>query len=210
MSNGTKCTYCNELATSRDHVIPKALWIVNSEERPIKVPSCRECNNHSDEGLLKSFFAIFDDQVAMERAPELTRPEGKGDLRRFLQCCSDDLKLAYPTADLTVLFQKLFLGLRRHFMGPKWYFAPRSSMSVLTLEKVQAEYVVRALPYQVGCANKGYFLQQNFHDHLSTANFDFHFKGFHGTMMDCGTLLLRYDRRTKHNEFILAGITYSQ
>ena len=161
------CTYCGNRATTSDHVIPKALWLEVSNERSIKVPSCGQCNWRSDEGLLKSFFSVFDDQLADKRILELLHPKGKGDLRRFLSCCSPDVKKVYPNELITKLLKKVFLGLRRYLLEDKWTFEQTSSLQVFTIVKESEEYVIRLLPLLVDDHNQGYILSPNLRDVLA-------------------------------------------
>src|SRR5438874_1511943 len=110
------CTHCGRIAkTTKDHVFPTCLFVETSNERSIKVPSCIDCNCKSEEGLLKSFFSLFDNRLASLRfGGELLHPQGKGDLRSFVRLCTHDLRVAYPDGNVTGRFKKLFQGLRRH------------------------------------------------------------------------------------------------
>src|SRR5205809_377096 len=96
------CTHCGRhKKVTGDHVIPKCLFVGPSNERSIKVRSCVDCNCKSEEGLLKSFFALFDDRIEAVRLRELTHPQGWGDLRSFVRICTSDLRVAYIEEQVT-------------------------------------------------------------------------------------------------------------
>ncbi|MBX3114258.1 MAG: hypothetical protein KF836_06800 [Fimbriimonadaceae bacterium] len=53
-----KCAYCPELATDREHVVPKCLML--DKRKSLLVPSCRNCNNRKgrEDEYLRDFFTL--------------------------------------------------------------------------------------------------------------------------------------------------------
>jgi hypothetical protein len=208
------CTYCGrQVKLTSDHVIPRAVWVGQSHQRPIFARSCSDCNWKSDESLLKSVMVLFDERLSEERAKELSHPKGRGDLRKLLSLSygssvrwEDHLALiqdwsknpAYPDEKITRLFKKMFQGLRRHFL-PKgeWTYIPADRFHVFTVRKNGGKYELFALPLQVG-PNKGSL----FPEELLPLEFtrEGSFRDFRFGIIGQRVLELRYDRTWEGNE----------
>src|SRR5271166_6199022 len=79
------CTYCGKPAipVTKDDVFPKTLWADDSGERPIKVPSCKKCNNESNESILKHIFVTLDSRFHKPTLKHLKDRRGAKDLETF-------------------------------------------------------------------------------------------------------------------------------
>jgi hypothetical protein len=200
------CTHCGQdKRVTGDHVIPTCLFAEPSNDRSIKVPSCEECNCKSEEGLLKSFFSLFDERIAEVRlGDELLRPHNRGDLRSFAGICSPGLGLAFPDARVNRLLKKMFQGLRRELLGDAWTFVPTEQMTLFSLSKEGDSHVVRALPVQVGGPNPGFLMPDGFPQ--EDDHFEHRFRDFLFDMDEPDVLWLKYARTFCGNQLLLAGL----
>jgi hypothetical protein len=75
-SSPDRVTYCGNpaLPVTWDDPFPRALWAGSSKDRPLKVPSCKGCNNRSNASIVKHFFIVFDNRFY----PEMHRPANGG------------------------------------------------------------------------------------------------------------------------------------
>jgi hypothetical protein len=199
------CTHCGKnKRTSRDHVFPSCLFVELSNERPIKVRSCEDCNCTSSEGLLKSFLSLFDDRLAQTRlGAELLHPKSDGDLQPFVSVCTPDLRHAYPEERVTRLFKKLFQGLRRHLLNDKWTFLSADDLTLFSMSRNGADRLVRKLPLCVGGPNEGFPMPPEFED---DGNFKNRFRDFRFGWIDTNVMALKYARIFHGNELVLFGL----
>jgi hypothetical protein len=199
------CTYCGKRRpVTKDHVIPRCLFFEPSDERSIKVPSCGSCNWNSQEGLLKTFIAMFDDRVTESRAREVAHPKSRRDLRAFLRICTGDLKVAYPEKTVTALLKKVILGLRRYLLTERWTFASKDSLGLLTVVRVGDERVLRPLPLKVGGPNPAFTAPPEFMGRLDNPSHRFREWAF--DMDSVGIITLKYNRTLNGNELVLVGL----
>ncbi len=188
MSNSTHasvCTYCGKSPAevgplTGDHAIPVCTWVGESQDRSIKVKGCKRCNGCADEGLLKTFLAVFDNRLVETRLQHFRHPKGKTDFRRFLAACSKAPELrAYATEEVTAIFKKMFMGLRRHLLKAEWTYLPEACFGLSQVEKLpvqDAEGVVTVLrpwPLQVGGPNDGFVCPPAFVDDFESCDFSF-------------------------------------
>jgi len=206
MQTKLQCTYCEEPNATSDHVIARALWVGQSRDRSIKVPSCEKCNGLASEGLLKSFLSAFDNRLAQERIKELIHPKGRGELREFVDICSPDLRVVFADDTITKTFKKMFLGLRRHTLRKQWTFLSPFSISVFIIEKAAPNYIVRLLPLMTEGENRGFLLSPQFHDEIELKSFSQKFRDFHFDISSLGVMKIRYAKNNERNELILVAI----
>ncbi len=94
MADDNLCTYCNQLATTRDHIPPKLLFSRPRPSNLATVPACLQCNQSfsADDEYARMVLlshhgashTTFEDQVErLSRA--LVRPEGAGLKKEFLR-----------------------------------------------------------------------------------------------------------------------------
>jgi hypothetical protein len=201
------CTHCGEeKPLTDDHVFPRCLFPVPSNERSIQVPSCYDCNNRSGEDLLKSFFFALDLQLGMERLNELKHPKGRGQLRALLRICSTDQGQVrvYPEEAVTARLKKMFQGLRRHLMGDEhWTFLGTADMGVGSLVKDGAVHVMRRLPLRVGGPNPAFIVPPDLVKVYDS--FDCQFRDFSFSMKEPNVILLKYGRAWDGNEPTFVG-----
>lgn len=94
MTDGQLCTYCNQLATTRDHIPPKLLFSRPWPSNLATVPACQACNQSfsADDEYARmvlishhgaSNHSTFEEQIErLKRA--LARPQGAGLKKLFL------------------------------------------------------------------------------------------------------------------------------
>ncbi len=166
------CTYCGKCSVDvgpldGDHPIPTCIWVGDSRDRPPKkAKACRRCNGCANEGLLKSFMAVFDPRLIGGRVEHFKHPKGKVDFRRFMAACSGGSRLmAYADEAITAIFKKMFMGLRRHLLKADWTYLDSSDFAIIQVEKLprlassddaeEFATVLRPWPLRVGGANRG-------------------------------------------------------
>lgn len=198
------CTHCGkEKRTTRDHAVASCLWVGESRERGILVPSCASCNNRAEEGLLKSFLSLFDERLASGRlGRELMHPKGRGDLRSFLRTFAPGPWKSYPDERVTRLFKKMLQGLRRHLLGDAWTFVPADAIRVFGLSREGRSWEARLWPLKVGGPNRGVVAPEGWPDESRLSS---GFRGFRFGDLGDGVLGLRYDRTFVGNELFLAA-----
>jgi hypothetical protein len=202
MQKRALCTYCGEAKKlTDDHVFPRCLWVGESTERSIKVRSCADCNNRSDESLLKSFLAMFDRRLADERVQELTHPLGRGDLTKFLRACTPDFSKVYPDDHVTRPLRKLFMGLRRNLLKDQWRFIPPDYFYLLAHYMEGGERIMRPLPLKVGERNVGFTFPSELEDIFQS--YRFHFRGLDFDLPEPGVFTLHFKRPESENELTL-------
>lgn len=199
------CTHCGrDTKTTDDHAIASCLWVGQSNDRSIIAKSCDRCNNRAEEGLLKSFFALFDERIARQRlGRELLHPKGAGDLRSFLRTCKEDVSKSYPDERVTRLLKKMMQGLRRHLLRRDWSFVPADAVTVASLTRAGDGYEARCLPLKVGGPNAALPVPDCC---LDEKLLDRAFRGFRYGHLGDGVIGLRYGPRYMSNElFLLAA-----
>jgi hypothetical protein len=203
------CTHCGEnKGTTLDHVFATCLFVEPSDERSIKVPSCRDCNCKSNEGLLKSFFSLFDNRLAQTRlGEELLHPQGKGDLRSFLRICTPDVRVAYPEEQVTRLLKKLFQGLRRHLLKHEWTFLSADDLTVFTIGKDGGHQFVRPLPLRISGPNQPFQVPPAFE---MSSDLGHCFREFRIDLIDVDVIRLNYSRTNLGNELALLALSAPQ
>lgn len=148
------CTYCGNPATpvTYDDPFPKALWTGLSKDRALKVPSCKDCNNHSNESILKHFFIVLDNRFHPETISHFKKPGGKGDFRTFRKMWAEIGGNFYLYLDeqVTPKFVKMFMGIRRRLMRKSWFFVPAEQFLVFKVDKRDGHDQARLLPLSVG------------------------------------------------------------
>jgi hypothetical protein len=205
MKQNAICTYCggNGPAT-RDHVIPTCVFFEPSNDRSIKVDSCGACNWKSEEGLLKTFLAMFDSRITASRAWEVAHPKSRGDLQAFQSISTPDIRMVYPEDRLTRLFKKMFLGLRRHLLKEDWTFVSTDLLQVFSVTRVEGVRVIRLLPLKVGVPNQAFVLPPEMEDLFEGCRY--HFRDFSFDMTDDEVMTLKYNRTQLGNELVLLGV----
>jgi hypothetical protein len=198
------CSYCGlPKKLDLDHVFATCLFFARSNERSIKVKSCKDCNSKSQEGLLKTFFAMFDPRITVSRAREIGHPKSRRDLRAFLGIASQRRDVVYPEERLTRLFKKMFLGVRRHLLGEKWTFVPMDRLVLFSVKAEGERRVVRQLPLKVDGPNAGFDLPPAFYDAVDAC--EYKFRDFRFNLDEEGNMVIRYDRKDHGNELVLVG-----
>src|SRR6266852_670896 len=131
-------TYCGRVKKlTDDHVFPRCLFISPSNDRSIMVRSCGNCNWSSDEGLLKSVMMFLDKRILHDRMPHFKHPKGMADLRKLFSACHVSEKhqvRLYPDDQITKLFKKMFVGLRKHLLGRGWTFLEVARFTVFKID----------------------------------------------------------------------------
>jgi hypothetical protein len=159
-------TFCGNPATpvTSDDPFPKTLWVGPSKDRPLKVPSCEACNNHSNESILKHFFIVLDSRFYPETIGHFKKPGGKGDFRTFRKMWAEIGGNLYLCLDeqVTAKFVKMFMGIRRHLMRKSWFFVPVEQFLLFKVDKREDRYEARLLPLSVGVVNPAGQLDQEF------------------------------------------------
>ena len=167
----TICTYCGKRASpvTWDDPFPKALWTGLSKDRPLKVPSCKTCNHHSNESILKHFFVALDSRFYADTLNHLKNPRGKGDFRTFMSVWAEVGGKMYMYLDekLTAKFVKMFKGIRRHLLNKKWFFVPAVDFNLFKIDKHNDLQEVRPLPLNVGGPNPAVPLSPEFCEMLN-------------------------------------------
>jgi hypothetical protein len=165
------CTHCGRQTTcTEDHVIPQVLFAARSDgERSIKVKSCANCNHHSNETILRGFFAMLDTRFHQKTLDHFRRPDARADIEEFRSACSFDSNnlRVVPNSEITAKLTKMFMGLRRKLMGEAWYFLPRETFRIYKIDPGLSGWVSRPLPFPVGYPTTGIPLTPDLAEDLS-------------------------------------------
>jgi hypothetical protein len=78
------------------------------------------------------------------------RRGGQGDLRRFATTCTPDFGQCFLNEQLTSLFRKMFMGIRRELRGEAWTFRAEGLFALYQLLNVGQITQVRRLPLVAG------------------------------------------------------------
>jgi hypothetical protein len=195
------CTFCGNpiKSGSQDHVFPRALWPESSHDRPPKVPSCKRCNNESNESILKHFFIVLDSRFYPETISHFKDPRGKGDFRTFSSMWTEigGNYYLYINEQVTAKFIKMFMGIRRQLLRGAWFFVPAERFLLFKIDAVGERYESRPLPMRVGEVNSAQPLGAEFTSALAEP-MQYKFRDFAYELFandDDGVVLgIRYER----------------
>jgi hypothetical protein len=153
--------------------------------------------------LLKSYFGLmFDKRLSADAMAHLTnRRGGQGDLRTFVGTCRGDISTSYPSERVTSLFCKIFMGVRRYFLGPAWHFVPQDKFQLYQLQPEGQVTALRRLPLAVGGTNPPFAMLPRLLEAGNERKYrDFYFSS------DGNILSLRYGRADYGNQLSLVAI----
>jgi hypothetical protein len=204
----TLCTYCGKPArpVTFDDPIPKALWKGTMKGRAPKAQSCKKCNNHSNESLLKYFFTALNSDFHDETIAHFNDPRGKKDFRTFKSLWREVNGTLYLFADrkVTAKLRKMFRGLRRYILKKSWFYLPASNFIVFQVNKQGKHYETRLLPLRVKGPNPAVPIHPRFYAMLEEP-FQYSFGDFHYELFandaDGMMMALKY----VHDEFAHLG-----
>jgi hypothetical protein len=199
--SATICTHCGNpvRGRSKDDVFPRTLWIGLSKDRPLKVPSCRKCNNQSNESPLTQLFTVIDSRFQQPILDHFATLEGSKDRRKFLAklYTYGEESRFYLDEEVTSKFVKMFMGIFRHLIGSDWFYLPAEQFSVFQIERKGPAYYALPLPLIVGGPNKSAILRPDFWPPLE-APMRWSFRDFHYDVLAVEenhvTIGLRYER----------------
>jgi len=160
MNNATtRCTYCPNTATTKDHVPPECLFAKPLPHDLITVPSCGACNHGASKDdeyfmvrLVLNQENAHADAVALRKVAihALARLEAAGFRAEFLKTVEDEEVLTPAgvylgnrvtygarTDRLSRVLSRVTLGLRFHETGQR--LTPEEKVGVIPLDAIQAQ-----------------------------------------------------------------------